>query len=78
MAVSKYAVFSGLEVTPHRLRHTFCHNFVVAGVSLDVVAMLAGHITTTGQPNIKTTVIYTTAGEQDLRSAVERLSSCGI
>ena len=49
-------------------------NLVAAGVSLDVVAMLAGHITATGQPNIKTTVIYTTPGEQDLRFAVERLS----
>ena len=74
MAVSKYARHVGLEVTPHRLRHTFCHNLVAAGVSLDVVAMLAGHITATGQPNIKTTVIYTTPGEQDLRFAVERLS----
>lgn len=74
MAVKKYSQSTGLEVTPHRLRHTFCHNLVAAGVSLDVVAMLAGHITASGLPNIKTTVIYTTPGEQDLRVAVERLS----
>jgi len=31
------------NITPHQLRHTFCKNLVNAGVSLEKVAVLAGH-----------------------------------
>lgn len=30
-------------ITPHVLRHTFCKNLVNAGISLEIVATLAGH-----------------------------------
>lgn len=60
-------------LTAHKLRHTFCHELVKAGVSLDQVAVLAGHMTADGRPNVSTTVIYTRPGEEDLREAVSRL-----
>lgn len=73
--VRKYGQQAGLEqCTPHALRHTFCHELAVKGVPLDVIATLAGHMTADGCPNIATTAIYTTPGDQDLRRAVDQLS----
>lgn len=73
--VRKYGQRAGLEhCTPHVLRHTFCHELAVKGVSIDVIAILAGHMTADGRPNIATTAIYTTPGDQDLRRAVDQLS----
>ncbi len=60
-------------LTAHKLRHTFCHELVKAGVPLDQVAVLAGHMTADGRPNVNTTVIYTRPGEADLREAVSKL-----
>ncbi len=57
-----------VEVTPHRLRHTFCKMLVDAGESLDRVAMLAGHA------NLNTTARYTRPGVWDLERAVEKLA----
>jgi integrase/recombinase XerC len=59
---------AGVEVTPHRLRHTFCKMLVDAGESLDRVAMLAGHA------NLNTTARYTRPGAEDLERAVEKLA----
>lgn len=59
---------AGVEVTPHRLRHTFCKMLVDAGESLDRVAMLAGH------SNLNTTARYTRPSVQDLEKAVEKLA----
>lgn len=72
--LKKYGYLAQVEVNPHRLRHTFCHNLIQAGVPLDQVATLAGHVTNDGRPNVKTTVIYTQPGEADLRAAVDRIS----
>ncbi|KJS76329.1 MAG: hypothetical protein JL56_05910 [Desulfotomaculum sp. BICA1-6] len=72
--LKKYGHISQVKVNPHRLRHTFCHNLVQAGVPLDQVATLAGHITNDGRPNVKTTVVYTQPGEADLRAAVDKIS----
>ncbi len=55
---------------PPPVAASFCHNLIQAGVSLDQVAVLAGHITNDGRPNVKTTVIYTQPGYADLRAAV--------
>jgi len=60
-------------LTAHKLRHTFCHELVRVGVPLDQVAVLAGHMTANGRPNVSTTVIYTRPGEEDLREAVSKL-----
>lgn len=59
---------AGVEITPHRLRHTFCKMLVDAGESLDRVAALAGH------SNLNTTARYTRPSLDDLERAVERLA----
>jgi len=59
---------AGVEVTPHKLRHTFCKMLVDAGESLDRVAVLAGH------SNLNTTARYTRPGAEDLERAVEKLA----
>jgi integrase/recombinase XerC len=61
----KYVAHTELdEVTPHKLRHTFCKNLIEAGVSLEKVAMLAGH------ENLETTRLYCSPGDHDLEAAV--------
>ena len=62
----KYVAHTPLdEVTPHKLRHTFCKNLIDAGVSLEKVAMLAGH------ENLETTRRYCSPSNHDLEAAVE-------
>lgn len=63
-------------LTCHRLRHTFAHNLAAGQnpVSLDQIAMLLGHFTKSGAPNIRSTVIYTQPGDNDLIEAVERIA----
>ncbi|MGK7892686.1 MAG: tyrosine-type recombinase/integrase [Xenococcus sp. (in: cyanobacteria)] len=62
----KYVAHTELdEVTPHKLRHTFCKNLIDAGVSLEKVAMLAGH------ENLETTRLYCSPSDHDLEAAVE-------
>lgn len=56
-----------ISVTPHQLRHTFCKNLIDAGVSLDKVAVLAGH------ESLDTTKIYCTPSLSDLAEAVEKI-----
>lgn len=67
--VNRYAYNAHLDkVTPHILRHSFCKNLVDVGISLDKVALLAGHT------SLDVTRRYTTPSEQDLQLAVERLA----
>jgi len=66
VTLGKKAGVDGL--TPHVLRHTYCHDLVGKGVGLEMVAKLAGH------SKIETTMIYTQPGEEELQSAVEKLS----
>ena len=63
----KYVAHTELdEVTPHKLRHTFCKNLIEAGVSLEKVAMLAGH------ENLETTRRYCSPSDHDdLEAAME-------
>ena len=62
----KYVAHTELdEVTPHKLRHTFCKNLIDAGVSLEKVAILAGH------ENLETTRRYCSPSDHDLEAAVE-------
>lgn len=56
------------QLTPHMLRHTFCHDLVSKGIDIGIVAKMAGH------SKIDTTLIYTQPGEQELQAAVEKLS----
>lgn len=67
--VNRYAYNAHLDkVTPHTLRHSFCKNLIDAGVSLDKVALLAGHT------SVDVTRRYTTPSEQDLQDAVDHLA----
>ena len=71
-AVARIASAAGLAVSPHQLRHTFCHELVERGkVPLDRVALLAGHTTASGRPRVETTVRYTTPSQEELERAVE-------
>ncbi len=56
------------EVSPHKLRHTFCKNLIDSGVSLEKVATLAGH------DNLETTRRYCTPSDHDLEAAVELIA----
>ena len=64
--VAKYGKKAGLGgLSPNVLRHTFCRE--LAGredVPLDIVAVLAGHMTKDGRPNLKTTALYTTTSKK--------------
>jgi site-specific recombinase XerD len=73
--VEKYAKITGIpDLTPHVLRHTFCHNLVKAGVPLDQIALLAGHMKEDGSPNLAMTVRYTQPDDNDLAEAVEKIA----
>jgi len=68
-ALARFSRLAGIEqVTPHRLRHTFCKMLVDAGESLDRVAVLAGH------ESLNTTARYTGPGKADLEAAVEKIA----
>ncbi len=67
--ISKLGEQLGLEdFTPHVLRHTFCHDLIIKGYALQVVAELAGH------EDLNTTRIYTMPGERETKKAVNSLS----
>jgi integrase/recombinase XerC len=67
--VKRYAERAKLDrVSPHTLRHSFCKNLIDAGVSLDKVALLAGH------SSLDVTRRYTTPSLHDLQEAVEYLA----
>ncbi|MFZ5645631.1 MAG: tyrosine-type recombinase/integrase [Bacillota bacterium] len=72
--LQKYSRLTGIEVTPHVLRHTFCHELAVRKVPLDVIARLAGHSKKDGTPNLAMVTRYTLPNEDDLARAVEELS----
>jgi integrase/recombinase XerC len=56
------------DISPHDLRHSFCKNLVDSGVSLEKIAMLAGH------ESLDTTKIYCYPSHADLTEAVDRIS----
>jgi site-specific recombinase XerD len=67
--VKRYAERAKLDrVSPHTLRHSFCKNLIDAGVSLDKVALLAGH------SSLDVTRRYTTPSIEDLQESVEHLA----
>lgn len=55
-------------ISPHVLRHTFCKNLVNAGVSLEKIALLAGH------ESVDTTRLYCQPSFEDLSDSVEKIS----
>lgn len=55
-------------LSPHSLRHTFCKNLLNAGISLEKIAILAGH------ESLDTTRLYLEPSLKDLEGAVEAIS----
>lgn len=65
--VTKYAYRAKLtDVTPHTLRHVFCKNLLDMGVSIEKVAMLAGHST------LDVTKRYVAPSMEDLQASVDQ------
>ena len=55
-------------LSPHILRHTFCKNLVDSGISLDRIALLAGH------ESLDTTRLYCQPSFDDLSDSVDKIS----
>ena len=72
--LQKYSKLTDIEVTPHVLRHTFCHELAVRKVPFDIIARLAGHMKKDGTPNLAMVTRYTLPNGEDLARAVEELS----
>jgi site-specific recombinase XerD len=61
------------ELHPHMLRHTFAHNLAKAGMALEAIARVLGHMKKDGSPNITMTIRYTKASEQEISEEMERI-----
>lgn len=57
-----------VDMTPHRLRHSYGKNLLLAGKSLEMVRMLMGH------ESIATTALYTMPSDEELQAAAESVS----
>lgn len=66
--LNKYGKILGIEMWPHKFRHTFCTRLLKLGVPLTTVSKLAGH------SSIQTTVaFYISTSRQDKQEAVDLL-----
>ena len=63
------------ELHPHVLRHTFAHNLAKQGMQLESIARLMGHMKKDGTPNIKQTIRYTKASDDEIGEDLERILS---
>jgi len=72
--LEKYQKLTGIDVTPHTLRHSFGHELAVRKIPLDVIARLMGHMKNDGTSRLMMAIRYTMPGEDDLARAVEELS----
>ncbi len=65
---SRYAAITGVQFTPHVLRHTFAHRFL-ASTNNDIVALaqILGH------ESLNTTAIYTKRSQDELQQRVDEL-----
>ena len=67
LILKKYGAKIGIEVTPHRLRHTLGYKLVREGKPITTIQQILGH------DNIQTTNIYTLTTERDKIEALEGL-----
>jgi site-specific recombinase XerD len=62
------------EVTFHDFRHDFAHRAREAGWTLEEVAYYLGHITRKGTPALQTTVRYTQASREQVKTKLDLLA----
>ena len=66
--LNKYGKVLGIEMRPHKFRHTFCTRLINLGVPLTTVSKLAGH------SSIQTTMaFYINTSRKDKQEAVDLL-----
>lgn len=66
--VAKYGELAGIDnITPHRLRHTFCKNLARQGTPIEIIRKLARH------EKIETTAIYIDPSSEELVDALNRM-----
>lgn len=61
------------ELSPHILRHTFAHNLARAGMQIESIARVLGHMKRDGTPNIMQTIRYTKNSEEEIHDEVEKI-----
>jgi site-specific recombinase XerD len=59
----------GFKVRPHMMRHTAATNWIRAGVDVDIVRALLGHV------SLASTTVYLHARDEDCRRAVEAVAA---
>lgn len=67
LILEKYGQRVGVEVTPHRLRHTLGYKLVKEHTPITTIQQILGH------DHIQTTNLYTVTTEQDKEDALEAL-----
>lgn len=65
--LSKYGAELGIEVTPHKLRHSLAYTLIKSGTAMTTIQQILGH------ESILTTNLYTQTRQQDMADALAAL-----